>query len=114
MKARTLVVAMFWLVGATSPAVAQETRIAIVADSQGSRLEASAPPGTVRAVWELSTSLTSPSWSVVAVQSDSQGRTAWTNSISSQLASAFYRVRTYDTPGFNAQLDRLIQKGRSR
>lgn len=114
MKVGSVVAILLVMVGLQSRSMAQETltTIRIVTDAHGWRLDADAPFGTLRAVWEVSPSLVAPSWSVLAVHSNPKGRGGWTNVISPQTNAAFFRVRTYDTPGFNAQLDRLILKVR--
>lgn len=114
MKVGSVVVILLLLVALPSRSMAQEmpTTLHILTDAPGWRLEANAPVGTLRAVWEVSPSLVTPSWSVLAVHSDPTGRGAWTNVIAPQANEAFFRVRTYETPGFNARLDRLILKVR--
>jgi hypothetical protein len=89
-----------------------EVRLTMVRESNGFHVEAETPPATVRVVWETSTSLFPASWSVVAIQSADSGRTQWTRSIEATGASEFHRVRVYDTPGFNARLDRMIRSVR--
>ncbi len=114
MKFGTPVAALILMLGLHGRSEAQDSSatIRIAADPGGWRLEADAPPQTLRAVWEFSPSLVNPSWSVMAVQSIPAGRAGWTNVVGTPPDTAFFRIRTYDTPGFNAQLDRLIVKVR--
>jgi hypothetical protein len=114
MKFGTPVAALILMLSLQGRSEAQDSSatIRIAANPGGWRLEADAPPKTLRAVWEVSPSLVTPSWSVMAVQSISEGRAGWTNVVGAPPDTAFFRIRTYDTPGFNAQLDRLIVKVR--
>jgi hypothetical protein len=94
------------------PPPVPKVRLSVIHDSNGWRVQAEAPPATVRLVWEMAPSLLSPAWSVVAVQLDASGRILWNRTIVAEHASEFLRVRAYDSPGFNARLDRMIQEVR--
>ena len=114
MKLQNHIAATLLMAGLQGGAMAQDAQatIRIVVDAINWRLDAIAPSSTLRAVWEMSPSLVTPSWSVMAVQSIPEGRAGWTNVVGAPPDTAFFRIRTYDTPGFNAQLDRLIVKVR--
>lgn len=94
------------------PPSAPEVRLAVVQDSKGWLIQAETPSSTVRLVWEVATALSPSSWSVVDVQSDAVGRAKWVRPLIFERSSEFLRARAYDTPGFNARLDRLIREVR--
>lgn len=94
------------------PPAVPEVRLAMVRTPDGYQVEVEAPITTVRVVWETSPSLSPAAWSVVAVQSSNSGRVHWSRPITVGGPSEFHRVRAYDTPGFNARLDRVIRNVR--
>jgi hypothetical protein len=94
------------------PPQVPEVHLSVIHDSNGLRIQTEAPPTTVRLVWEMTPSLLSPTWSVVAVQLDESGPIQWNRPIFPEDASEFIRVRAYDSPGFNGRLDRMIREVR--
>lgn len=89
-----------------------EVRLTVESDAAGARVTAATPATSVRVVWEASPTLTPPSWSVVAVESDVSGRATWSRLAEGGAGSGFLRVRAHDTPGFNARLDQVIRRVR--
>lgn len=102
-----------WLAIAAGSLIGQDVRLVVTGESPDWHVRADVTPAAVRIVWERATSPTSPQWTVVGVQTDPVGRNQWTNSIAPSGISGFYRVRAYDTPGFNARMDRVVQFARS-
>lgn len=88
---------------------AQEVGLSVVTAGTGLLVRAEAPPTTVRLVWEVAPGLALEEWTVVSVDTDATGRAAWIHELGSLGDSGFFRVRAYDTPGFNARMDRVIR-----
>lgn len=87
-------------------------QLTMASDPEGMRVTATTPGTTVRVVWEMTRSLSLPSWSVVDVQSDGAGRATWSRRVPAEFGAGFHRVRAHDLPGFNGRLDHVIRRVR--